>query len=201
MKRLATLLLLLAAPAAAQSPAIPEEIGPWRLSCVTDRMTDRGTCQMRHREPLERAVGTGSSLVLEVADRGGRLVPLVAARELSLESVGRGLQAFTGTAQLRFPPNRLFEMPCALEGRALVCSPTAEDAARAAAELPQASTVLVRMVGIGSSMAEPVELPLERTAEALARFRARAPEGSAPPAPTEGRVPQLLNRFQQLLGN
>jgi hypothetical protein len=201
MKRLAILLLLLAAPAAAQFPAIPEEIGPWRLSCVTDRMTDRGTCQMRHREPLERAAEGDAALVLEVGDRAGRLVPQVAARELSLESAGRGLLAFIGTAQLRFPPNRLFEMPCALEGRALVCSPTAEDAARAAVELPQATHVLVRMTGIGGGMAEPVELPLERTAEALARFRARAPEGSPPPAATDGRVPQLLNRLQQLLGN
>ena len=204
MKRLATLLLLLAAPAAAQSPAIPEEIGPWRLSCVTDRMTDRGTCQMRHREPLERAVGTGSSLVLEVADRGGRLVPLVAARELSLESVGRGLQAFTGTAQLRFPPNRFFEMPCTLEGRTLACAPKAEDAARAAEELAGASTALVRVTGLGagSAQAEPAELRLDRTRDALARYRVRVPEGSAPPPQQSGlTLPDIMMRLQRLFGN
>lgn len=197
---------MLALPAAAQTPtsAVPEEIGSWRLSCAADRMTDRAECLLRHREPVERATGTGSSLVLEVADRGGRLVPLVAARDLTIESASRGVLAVTGTAQLRFPPNRLFEMPCGLEGRALVCAPRAEDAARAAAELAEAPIVLVRMSGIGAGGSnEPVELRLDRTRDALARYRARVPEGSVPePATGSGlSLPQMFNRLQQLFGN
>ena len=199
----------LAAPAAAQTttPAgvPPEEIGSWRLSCVADRMTDRADCQLRHREPVERAQGgAGSSLLLEVQERGGRLVPVVIARDLSLEGAGRGLLALTGTAQLRFPPNRLFEMPCTLEGRSLVCLPKPEDQARAAEELAAASTVLVRMVGYGASSdrAEPVELRLDRTRDALARYRARVPEGSAPAAAQPGlTLPELMLRFQRLFGN
>jgi hypothetical protein len=200
----------LAAPAAAQTttPAgvPPEEIGSWRLSCVADRMTDRADCQLRHREPVERAQGgAGSSLLLEVQERGGRLVPVVIARDLSLEGAGRGLLALTGTAQLRFPPNRFYDMPCTLEGRSLVCAPKAEDLTRAAEELPGASTVLVRMVGFGagSDRAEPAELPLERTREALTRYRARMPEGSAPAAPTPSglTLPELMQRFQRLFGN
>ncbi|MFM2149746.1 MAG: hypothetical protein RLZZ187_2052 [Pseudomonadota bacterium] len=200
----------LAAPAAAQTttPAgvPPEEIGSWRLSCVADRMTDRADCQLRHRDPVERAQGgAGSSLLLEVQERGGRLVPVVIARDLSLEGAGRGLLALTGTAQLRFPPNRFYDMPCTLEGRSLVCAPKAEDLARAAEELPAASTVLVRMVGFGagSDRAEPAELPLERTREALTRYRARVPEGSAPAAPTPSglTLPELMQRFQRLFGN
>jgi hypothetical protein len=198
--------LAVALPATAQTPmsAVPEEIGSWRLSCAADRMTDRAECLLRHREPVERATGTGSSLVLEVAERGGRLVPMVAARDLTLENASRGVLAVTGTAQLRFPPNRLFEMPCGLEGRALVCAPRAEDAARAAAELAEATLVLVRMAGLGSGgTGEPVELRLERTRDALARYRARVPEGSAPePAAGSGlSLPQILNRLQQLFGN
>jgi len=199
----------LAAPAAAQTttPAgvPPEEIGSWRLSCVADRMTDRADCQLRHREPVERAQGgAGSSLLLEVQERGGRLVPVVIARDLSLEGAGRGLLALTGTAQLRFPPNRFYDMPCTLEGRSLVCAPKAEDLARAAEELPAASTVLVRMVGFGagSDRAEPAELPLERTREALTRYRARVPEGSAPPPPAAGTsLPEMMLRLQRLFGN
>lgn len=215
MTRLATALLAplvalaLAAPAAAQAPrpdaVPPEEIGTWRLSCVADRMTDRNDCLLRHREPVERATGPGgSSLVLEVQDRGGRLVPVVTARDLSLEGAGRGLLALTGTAQLRFPPNRYFELPCGLEGRALVCAPRAEDSARAAEELPNASSVLVRMSGFGAggSGTEPVELRLERTREALARYRARVPEGTAPPPPASGlSLPELLGRVRGLFGN
>lgn len=202
--------LLLAGAAAAQAPgpagAVPEEIGSWRLACVTDRMTDRTDCQLRHRDPVEAATSPGgASLLLEVRDRGGRLVPVVAARDLTLETAGRGLMAVTGTVQLRFPPNRLFELPCGLEGRSLVCAPRPEDAERAAAELPAAATALVRVVGlgVGSASAEPVELRLDRTREALARYRARVPEGSAPaPEPPSGALlPEMMQRLQRLFGN
>ena len=202
--------LILAAPAAAQTtpPAgvPPEEIGSWRLSCIADRMTDRADCQLRHREPVERAqAAAGSSLLLEVQERGGRLVPVVIARDLTLEGAQRGLLALTGTAQLRFPPNRFYDRPCTLEARSLVCAPRAEDLARAAEELPAASTVLVRMVGFGagSDRAEPAELHLDRTRDALTRYRARVPEGSAQPAPAQSglTLPELLQRFQRLFGN
>jgi hypothetical protein len=203
------LALALAGPAAAQTttPAgvPPEEIGSWRLSCVADRMTDRADCQLRHREPVESATGAGgSSLVLEVQDRGGRLVPVVAARDLTLEGAGRGLLALTGTAQLRFPPNRFFEMPCTLEGRSLVCAPKPDDAARAADELPTAGTVLVRMIGFGAGSGgnEPKELRLDRTRDALAAYRNRVPAGSTPAQTSQGlSLPEMLMRMQRLFGN
>ncbi len=203
-------LLLAAAPALGQTqtPAAipPEEIGSWRLSCVADRMTDRAECQLRHREPVERAQGaSGSSLLLEAQDRGGRLVPVVTARDLSLDGAQRGLLALTGTAQLRFPPNRHYDMPCGLEGRSLVCAPKAEDLARAEQELASAGSVLVRMMGFGggASGAEPVELRLERTRDALARYRARVPEGSGPAASAQGglSLPDILLRMQRFFGN
>lgn len=212
MTRTATTLLALAlaAPAAAQTTAPnavpPEEIGSWRLSCVADRMTDRNDCLLRHRQPVEPATGAGgSSLVLEVQDRNGRLVPVVAARDLTVEGAQRGILALTGTAQLRFPPNRFFEMPCGLEGRSLVCAPRPEDAPRAAEELANAPTALVRVVGFGAGTtgAEPVELRLERTRDALARYRQRIPEGTAPPVQSSPglSLPELIGRMQRLFGN
>ncbi len=202
MRRTATLLafLVLSCPAAAQVAA-DESIGTWRLSCATDRMTDRRACQMLHARPVERSEPGRPALALEVVERGGRLVPAVTARNLTLEGAARGLLALSGTAQLRFPPNRLFEMPCELEGRSLVCAPRAEDLARAEAELPAADRALVRMQGLAGTNAEPVELPLARTAEALARLRREAPPGSAgavePPA-LDGR--ELLQRLFRLFG-
>lgn len=197
----ALIALLLAAPVALNAqPA--EEIGSWRLSCMVDRMTDRAACALRHRDWAERPAAGVPGLALEVLDRGGRLVPAVTARDLTLEGASRGLLALSGTAQLRFPPNRLFEMPCALEGRSLVCAPRAEDAARAEAELPQADRVLVRMQGMpGGSTAEPAELRLAGTRDALARFRREAPAGTAPAEPPglDGR--ELLQRLMRLLGN
>ena len=199
MRRTATpLALLLAFPAAAQ---VDDGIGTWRLSCATDRMTDRAACQMLHARPVERSEPGRPALALEVVERDGRLVPAVTARNLTLEGAARGLLAVSGAAQLRFPPNRFFDMPCALEGRSLVCAPRNEDLARAEAELPAAERALVRMQGLAGTNAEPVELPLARTAEALARFRREAPPGSSgpvePPA-FDGR--DLLQRLFRMLG-
>jgi hypothetical protein len=191
--------LLLAAVANAQ-PA--EQIGTWRLACTVDRMTDRAGCTLRHRDWAEPPAGEVPGLALEVLDRGGRLVPAVTARDLTLEGAPRGLLALSGTAQLRFPPNRLFELPCALEGRSLVCAPRAVDAPRAEAELPQADRLLVRMLGMpGGGNAEPAELRLTGTSDALARFRRDAPPGTgaAEPPGLDGR--ELLQRLLRLLGS
>lgn len=219
--RIPAILFVLLGAAHAMANAQPAgEIGSWHLACTVDRMTDRAACTLRHRDWVERPVsgvpglgipGLGvPGLALEVLDRGGRLVPAVTARDLTLEGASRGLLALTGTAQLRFPPNRLFEMPCALEGRSLVCAPRAEDAGRAAAELPLADRVLVRMQGmlgtplgtpLGGGTAEPSELRLAGTNEALSRFRREVPAGTAPAEPSglDGR--ELLQRLLRLLGS
>jgi hypothetical protein len=194
----------------AQAPAPPpprvdETIGTWRLHCTVDRMTDRGACVMRHRDWVEPPSPGQAGLALEVRNRDGRnWVPVVAARDMPLEGAARGILALTGTAQLRFPPNRLFEMPCGLDGRSLVCAPRAAGAPRAAAELPGAPVVLVRMVGLGTgggAQSEPVELPLAATAEALARFQRIAPDPPPPAPPPSAEVRELIDRLQRLFGN
>jgi hypothetical protein len=209
MTRLAIALLLaplLAPLAAVAQPApaqpAPEAIGPWQLSCVTDRMTDRTACILRHRDWVERpSVGVG--LAFEVLDRGGRMVPAVTARDLSLDSVSRGLLAVAGSAQLRLGSNTMMEMPCGLEGRSLICTPRAADAARAAQELPAAERALVRMAGLGSNSnaaTAPAELRLSDTAAAIERLRSRQPAGSAAAPPEPGLdLGGMLGRLQQLM--
>jgi hypothetical protein len=205
MTRLAIAFLLapiaaLAQPAPAQ-PA-PEAIGPWQLACVTDRMTDRTACTLRHRDWVERpSVGVG--LAFEILDRGGRMVPAVTARDLSLDSISRGLLAVAGSAQLRLGTNAMMEMPCGLEGRSLVCVPRSADAPRAAQELPTADRALVRMAGLGSNTnaaTAPAELRLSDTAAAIERLRSRQPAGSvaAPPEPGLD-LGGMLGRLQQLI--
>jgi hypothetical protein len=125
----------------------------------------------------------------------------VTARELTIDGASRGLLALTGTAQLRFPPNRLFEMPCGLEGRSVVCAPRPEDAARAEQELLAADRALVRIVGgTGqSSTAEPTELRLSGTKDALARFAREAPPDAArEPEGLDGR--EMLQRLFRFFG-
>lgn len=199
--RLAATLFALLLPFAAAAQ-VDEAMGTWRLACATDRMTDLSACRMLHARPVERSEPGRPALALEVVERAGRLVPAVTARDLTLDGAARGLLALSGTAQLRFPPNRLFEMPCNLSGRSLVCAPRPEDAARAEAELSTADRALVRMQGLAGTNAEPVELPLARTAEALARFRREAPPGSsgaAEPPAFDGReaLQRLFRLFNQ----
>lgn len=194
------LLALLALPGAAPAQGVNETIGSWRLSCATDRMTDRTACTLLHQQPAERSEPGRPSLAFEIIDRGGRLVPAVTARDLTLDSASRGLLAITGTVQLRFPPNRLIELPCGLDGRSLVCAPRGEDAARAEQELPGAERVLLRVVatGGGGSTAEPTELPLAGTREAMERFRRLVPPGPAQPEAPALDPRELLQRFRGL---
>jgi hypothetical protein len=204
----AAVAVLLAAAAAGDAwaqaggrSAVDETFGPWRLTCATDRMTDRKACTLLHQQPVERSEPGRPALALEIIDRGGRLVPAVTARDLGLEGASRGALALAGAAQIRFPPNPMFEMPCGLEGRSLVCAPRAEDAARAEQELAGARSALVRMVGLGgSSTAEPSELPLSATREAMARFRALVPPGSQPAEPPGFDPREVLQRLRALLG-
>lgn len=208
MTRLVALLLstALAGPAQAQAPGGTESIGPWLLTCSEDRMTDQSSCRMLHSQPIAPAGAWLAPLALEVEERGGKLVPVVAARDLSLDGVGRGLLALTGTAQLRFPPNRAFDLPCGLEGRSVVCAPRAGDLERAAAELPGADRVLVRMTGFllpdSQAMRDPVELRLSGTAAALGRLRARQPAGTtaAPATPGLWDLREMLSRLLGMLG-
>ena len=202
MRSAATLfaLVLLLPPAAAAQ--VETSIGTWRLSCATDRMTDFTTCRMLHARPVERSEPGRPALALEVVDRGGRLVPAVTARDLTLDGASRGLLALSGAAQLRFPPNRFFEMPCDLEGRSLVCGPHPADLARAEAELPAADRALVRMEGFAGTAAGTVELPLAGTAEAMVRLRREVPPGlpgrAEPPLGFDGR--DALQRLFRMFG-
>ncbi len=204
MNKLAIVFLLMPMAVAAQPapPPAPENIGSWQLGCVTDRMTDRTACILRARDWVERP-SVGAGLALEVVDRGGRLVPAVTARDLSLDSAARGLLAVAGVAQLRFDSNAVMELPCSLEGRNLICAPRSADAVRAALELTTAGRALVRMSGLGSNTTaatQPTELRLAETPAALERFRRAQPAGTAP-APAESGLDlrELLGRMQQLI--
>ncbi|HWX50280.1 MAG TPA: hypothetical protein VNZ61_19705 [Roseomonas sp.] len=192
---IAALALLAAAPARAET----DQFGPWILTCTTDPMTDKANCRMTHSRPVEPATEAMPALALEIAGRRGRLVPVVTARDLDLQGALRGLLALTGTAQLRFPPNPLFEMPCGLEGRSVVCAPRPEDAARAAEELPKADRVLVRVLGFGSATADspPRELALSDTPAALAAFRARVPPEQAEAPPPGFNLQDVIQRLQR----
>lgn len=205
MRKLATFLalpLLALLPDAALAQPSVEEIGNWRLSCATDRMTDRSACTLAHRDWVERPT-VGAGLALEVQDRGGRLVPVVTARNLSLDSAARAVLAVAGSAQLRLDRNEMMELPCALEGRNLVCAPRRADAERAAQELPSAGRALVRMSGLGSNTTaatEPAELRLAGTANALARLRALQPPGETPPPAEPGLgLRDIFDRLQSLV--
>lgn len=184
-------MMLSVAPAFAQVP-VAEEIGSWRLGCVIDRMTDRAACQMRHRDWVERGAAGGVGLALEIQDRGGRLVPVVSARDLGLDGASRGLALLAARVQMRLGAYPMFEMRCGVDGRSLFCFPSPGDAERVERELATADRLLVRM---GSS-AEPTEIRLDRTRDAMAAYRRQVPPG--PPTPEGNDLGELLGRLQRL---
>jgi len=201
MSKLATALLVLL-PVAALAQPTTEEIGSWQLACTTDRMTDRSACILKHRDWVERP-SVGAGLALEIQDRDGRLVPVVTARDLSLDSASRAVLAVTGSAQLRFDRNAMMELPCGLDGRNLICAPRRADADRAAQELATAERALVRMAGLGShttATTEPADLRLVGTPQAIARFRAAQPPGTAAPSAEPGLdLNGILGRLRSLV--
>jgi hypothetical protein len=193
MRLLLAVMLLVPGVALAQARRVEtrpttETIGTWILSCAADPMTDKGACALRHRlwleEPRTPSQTTSElgrpGVALEVIQRHGLAVPAVAARDLTMDSARLGLLAMAATAQVRFGREPALELPCALEGRTMMCAPKAEQAETAAAQLGNASTALVRISGAGMST-ETLALDLSGTREAIQKFRARAPERPAPP--------------------
>ena len=163
---------------AVTGPAAAQEIGSWVISCPTDNTP----CRMRHRTWIIPAAQGRPSAALEVVSSAGQLVPQLAVRGLSLPGVMATAVSVATTVELRFDAGPTLELPCSADADAVVCTPTAPDAS-VARHLAQARTVTVQVhVGLPGNTQFPLSLPdqvrtleLQRTADALARFRAVAP--------------------------
>jgi hypothetical protein len=185
------------------TPAVTDEqVGSWLLTCRTDPMTDRSDCLLRHRlwlelPDLQRASASG--VAFEIVLRDGAALPAVTARGLSLSDPQRGALAVGGAAELRFDGEPVLTLSCSLEGRDAVCLPLPEVAERAAAELPEARRVLVRLKAparavTGGASDEVLALDLADTQRAIALLRERAagqPPRPAPGSTTGGFLEQL----------
>src|SRR6185437_11493890 len=93
------------------------------------------------------------------------------------------------------------ELPCSLDGASVVCAPDKSDASALAEQLPKARTVLVRFRAVGNLPLPvpdgPLALDLDRTPEALVRFRLAGPANeSARP----GLGQDLRSSVERLLG-
>ncbi|MEJ0015518.1 MAG: hypothetical protein WDN25_02945 [Acetobacteraceae bacterium] len=187
MKRVALFLCILLSPVAAiaqprkvEVPRSEQTIGSWQLSCAVDPMSDAQACRMRHTLWLVVPTDGRPGMALEVQMRGDQLVPVVTVRDLSLGSALSGLLALTATAQIRFDGAPMVELPCSLDGASVLCAPGKADAATLADQLAKAKSVLVRFRAVGNLPLPvpdgPLALDLDRTQEALNRFRLAGPE-------------------------
>lgn len=189
------------------NPAVTEElVGSWVLTCRTDPMTDRSECGLRHRLWLEMpdlqrggTYGVGFEVVL----REGAAQPAVTARGLSLTDPQRGALAVGGAAEIRLDQEASMLLSCALDGRDAVCLPTAEQALRAAAVLPEARRVLVRLKAparavTGGASDEVLALELSETGRAIALLRERAAGQPPRPAPAGGAA-GFLDQLERML--
>jgi hypothetical protein len=162
-------------------PQREQEIGSWLLTCMADPMTDARVCRMRHRLWLAVPSDSDPGMAFEVQQRFDLLVPAVTVRHLSIGTALSALLTVTATAQLRFDGNPMVELPCTLEGASVICAPGKADAAILAEQLPKARSVMVRFRAVGNLPLPvpdgPLALDLDRTAEALERYRLAGPAG------------------------
>ncbi|MCC7283522.1 MAG: hypothetical protein IT556_14145 [Acetobacteraceae bacterium] len=213
MRAILILLLLLPSMALSQARRVDtaptsETIGSWLLTCSTDPMTDRGSCTLRHHTWLEAPRGGDMprpGVGLEVLIRGGRAVPALVARDLTLDSGRLAVLGMLASAQVRFGREPMLELPCGLEGRSLVCVPRPGEAETAARQLLAATTMLARLpqnplTGTGG---ETLALDLAGTEAAVQRLRARMPEAPPPePSPAQslpGQFDRLLDQLRRAL--
>lgn len=170
-----------AQPRKVDVPHKEQEIGSWLLTCAADPMTDTQVCRMRHKLWLAVPNDSDPGMAFEVQQRLDLLVPVVTVRHLSLGTALSGLLTLTATAQLRFDSNPMIELPCALEGASVLCAPGKADTGILAEQLPKARSVMVRFRAVGNLPLPvpdgPLALDLDRTAEALDRYRLAGPAG------------------------
>jgi hypothetical protein len=177
----AAIAILVGGQSSAQVRPSAEDIGSWVLTCPTT-----ANCLLRHRSWLLPPTGGGPSAALEVMWHGGRAVPVVAIRGLSVGGALGGILLLQTSATTKFDDAPEMDLPCAPDGSAIVCAPTGATAVDAASELSTSRMVLVRLrlhPGGGAPLPElSRSLELQQTAGALARFRATSPVGGAEPA-------------------
>lgn len=211
MKAAAALLCLLlcsvavmAQPRKVDVPQSEQTIGLWLLSCAVDPMTDAQVCRMRNKLWLVVPADGRPGMALEVLMRADQLLPAVTVRDLSLTTALSGLLALTATAQVRFDGAPMVEMPCSLDGASVICAPGKTDAALLADQLAKAKTVLVRFRAVGNLPLPvpdgPLALDLDRTQEALTRFRLSGPEAAPPPTSITQDLKDSAERLLRRLG-
>ncbi len=178
----AAIAVLVAGQSFAQMRPSAEQVGSWVLTCPT-----AANCLLRHRSwLLPPPTAGGPSAALEVVWRGGRAVPVVAIRGLSVGAALGSVLLLQANAATKFDDAAEMDLPCAPDGGAMVCVPTGAAAVDAASELATSRIVLVRLrlhPGGGTPLPElSRSLELQQTSAALARFRATSPVGEAEPA-------------------
>ena len=179
---LATLALSISGSVWAQSRPASEVIGSWALTCPDARSMP---CRLRNRMPIIQAAGDGPVASLEVVHRGDRFVPVVAVRGMSMQAAVGGVLAVQSSVTLRFDNTPAIELRCGLDGSAVLCAPSGAAAATAAAALPDARNVVVRVrLTLPGAVVLPEQsrsLDLQETGQALAQFRATAPASESVP--------------------
>lgn len=173
------LALLLAGPAMAQPRPANQQVGSWIVTCLADQPS---SCQMRHESWLLPPGTNGPSASLEVMQRGGQFVPVVALRGLTTQTALGGMLALNATVTLSLDNGPPLPLACGLDGAAIVCAPPGD----AAAALVSAHTAQVRIAlsipGVASLPEQVRSVELRRTADAIAMFRSTAPADRTVPA-------------------
>jgi len=178
-RAIVALALLLAGPAMAQPRPANQQVGSWIVTCPPDQPS---SCQMRHESWLLPPGTNGPSASLEVMQRGGQFVPVVALRGLTTQTAFGGMMALSATVTLSLDNGPPIALACGLDGAAIICAPEGD----AATAIASAHTAQVRIAlsipGVASLPEQSRSVELRRTAEAIAMFRSTAPADRTVPA-------------------
>jgi invasion protein IalB len=188
MKWGVVLAVLAVGTAYAQTPSgKTEDIGSWVVACPADAKS--APCRMRYQKWIVPPQNGRPSIALEVRNTGAQMVPQLAVRDLPAQLAMAAMMAATPTMELKFDGGQKLALSCGSDADTILCTPEPGAAAEAAAQLKTAKSVQVRVhvTLAGSDGPSPIpdqtrSFDLSRTAAAIDRFRAVAPE--ATPLPT-----------------
>ncbi len=193
----------LAQPRPAEPSRQPEEIGSWIVSCARTAKPDPPACDARHRVWLLPPAGGRLSAALEIQQRHGFPVPVIAVHGVAIPEATGTVLALATDATVQFGAGAVIRLPCDFAQDTLSCAPARPDAQTASARLSQARRAVIRLhLAAPASLKAPVSLPdqqrsldLARTAEAIRRIQ---PSGAV--ADTRWDLRDLLDWLARQLG-
>lgn len=173
------LALLIAGPAMAQPRPLDQQVGSWIVTCLANPAS---SCLMRHESWLLPPGAGSPSVSLDVIQRGGKFVPVVALRGLTKQTALGGMLALNATVTLSLDNGAPIPLVCGLDGAAILCAPAGDTTTALVSAHTAQIRIALSIPGVASLPEQSRSVELRRTADAIAMLRSTAPADHTVPA-------------------